>query len=76
MPNKNAPIHTVPHGEGWANKQEGSKSYTGVSSTKAAAQEKGREKAIDLHAEHVIHNKDGKNSEKNSYGNDPKSSKG
>lgn len=62
-------VHTVPSGSGWANKQGGKE--TSQHRTKAAAQEEGRRQAIRSETEHVIHNKDGKISGKNSYGNDP-----
>lgn len=70
------PIHTVPHNDGWANKKEGAGRVSNTAATKAEAQAKGREMAKDAKVEHVIHNKDGKIGEKNSYGNDPRSSKG
>lgn len=62
-------IHTVPKGSGWANKQNGF--VTSFHGTKSAAQIEGKRQAQNSQTEHVIHNKDGKISQKNSYGNDP-----
>lgn len=70
MPKK-PPVHTVPHEDGWANRREGSDRVSRTFDTKRAAQEAGRETARRENTEHVIHNRDGKISEKNSYGNDP-----
>jgi Uncharacterized protein conserved in bacteria (DUF2188) len=42
-----------------------------VAPTKAQAQAKGREMAIEWKTEHKIQNKDGRIAERNSYGNDP-----
>lgn len=65
------PVHTVKHGDGWANKREGSPSVAKVYDTKKKAQEAGRDTAKKSRTEHVIHNKDGRIGEKNSYGRDP-----
>lgn len=62
-------VHTVPSGNGWANKQGGNE--VSRHNTKANAEIAGRQKAKQSHTEHVIHNKNGQISEKNSYGNDP-----
>lgn len=63
------PVHTVPSGNGWSNKQGGKE--ISHHHTKAKAEEAGKQKAKSGQTEHVIHNKDGKIGEKNSYGNDP-----
>lgn len=65
-----------PHEDGWANRREGSDRVSRTFDTKRAAQEAGRETARRENTEHVIHNQDGKISEKNSYGNDPHPPKG
>jgi hypothetical protein len=63
-------VHTVPKSDGgWANKA-GGKTVSNHNS-KATAQEKGREVAKKTGAEHVIHNKDGRIGQSNSYGRDP-----
>lgn len=63
MANTNKPnqVHTVHRPGGWAN----------IFDTKTEAQSAGRKTAINQHAEHIIHNMDGKIGEHNSYGKDP-----
>jgi hypothetical protein len=63
------PVHTVPNGKGWANKQNGKTIST--HHTKANAETEGRRQAKRSEAEHVIHKSNGQIGEKNSYGNDP-----
>jgi hypothetical protein len=69
-------IHTVPAGDGWANKREGVSTALSQHDTKEAAVAAGREQAMQDEAEHIIHNQDGTIGERNSYGHDPRSSKG
>lgn len=64
-------IHTVPSGNKWAVKKEGVKEPLSTHNTKAAALEKGVLAAKKAKAEHVIHGKDGKIQDKDSYGPDP-----
>ena len=73
---KKPPVLTVPHGDRWANKREGSDRVSKTFDTKQEAQKAGRETARREKTEHVIRNRDGKISEKNSYGNDPYPPKG
>jgi len=68
---KKPPVHTVPHGDGWANRREGSARVSKTFDTKAEAQAAGRDTARGDQTEHVVHRKDGTIGEKNSYGNDP-----
>lgn len=75
MPRK-PPVHTVPHGDGWANRREGAKSVSRTFETKAPAEKAGRETARRDKTEHLIHNRDGQISERNSYGNDPNPPRG
>jgi hypothetical protein len=70
------PIHTVPHDDGWANRREGADRASGVFPTKDRAEQAGRDTAKRERVEHVIHRRDGKIGEKNSYGNDPYPPKG
>lgn len=70
------PVHTVPHGDGWANRREGAERVSKTFQTKAEAQAAGRETAKRDQTEHVIHNKDGEIGQRNSYGNDPHPPKG
>lgn len=69
MSNKN--LHTVPHGDGWANRREGADRVSRTFDTKREAEQAGRDTAKREGVEHLIHNKDGKIGERNSYGNDP-----
>lgn len=55
----------------WENKEEHNKQPLTQSKTKEEAQNLGRDLARQNHSEHRIHNKDGKISQSNSYGNDP-----
>lgn len=69
MPKK-ATVHTMPDSNGgWKNSVNGKTSST--HDTKAEALKAGRNKAEKLETEHVIHGKDGKIQNSNSYGNDP-----
>ena len=76
MSSKKPPVHTVPHGDGWANKREGADRVSKTFPTKRAAQQAGRETARGEKTEHVIHKQDGTIGEKNSYGGDPYPPKG
>ena len=71
-------VHTVPHGEGWANKVEGNKQVSNTAATKAEAQKSGREMAVKRDAEHLVHKKDGPIGERNTYprSRDPRKSRG
>ena len=64
-------VHTVPHGDGWANELEGSASVLATFDTRDEAVTAGRDAAAAAKVEHVIHNADGTIGEKHSYGNDP-----
>lgn len=64
-------IHIVPHQDGWAAKREGSKRSSVVERTKAETTKRGRDIAKRDGVELVIHNKNGRISDKDSYGNDP-----
>lgn len=73
----NKPIHTVPNKNGgWDNKREGGTRASNHADTKAEAVKQGKELAKNSRTEHIIHNKDGKIGQKNSYGNDPFPPKG
>ena len=64
-------VQTVPVGDGWVNKIGGAQVGAQFPTQEAAIAE-GRQLAIQKHAEHVIHGRDGTIREKNSYGNDPR----
>ncbi len=69
MSNKKQSVHTVPSGNGWANKQGGKE--ISQHRTKGPAEIEGRRHAKQDKTEHVIHKVNGQIGEKNSYGNDP-----
>lgn len=54
----------------WAVKKEGNEKASALFDTKKEAEEFGREQAKKEKSELVIHNKDGKISDKDSFGND------
>ena len=72
----NGDVHTVPHGGAWVNRIEGGEDMFGSYETKSDAVQAGRLRASQDGVEHLIHNEDGTIGERNSYGNDPQSSKG
>lgn len=63
--------HVVPKGDEWAVKGEGNNKATRVVDTQAEAIKIAREIAINQESELVIHGKDGKIRDKDSYGKDP-----
>lgn len=71
-------IHTSKQGDRWVNKAEGNTRASNNAPTKAEAQAKGRDMAIDRGVEHIVHKRDGKIGERNTYprSRDPRSSKG
>jgi hypothetical protein len=71
-------VHTVRHGDGWANKVEGNSRASNTATTKADAQATGRDMAIQRGSEHVVHRQDGTIGERNTYprSRDPRTSRG
>lgn len=65
------PVHTVKHGDGWANRRAGAERVSKTFDTKAEAQAAGRKTASRERTEHLVHRTDGTIGERNSYGNDP-----
>jgi uncharacterized protein YdaT len=63
--------HVIPLGNGWAVKGEGNKKFTVITETQRDAISVAREIAKNNKAELVIHGKDGKIRDRDSYGNDP-----
>ena len=65
-------IHTVYNKdrEMWETKREGQEKPLASSHTKVTAEEKSIREAKKAEVEHVIHNRDGKISDKDSYGKD------
>jgi hypothetical protein len=64
-------IHVVPHKDGWATKKEGAGRAGIVTSTQKQAIDKAVGQAKREHVEVVIHKRDGKIRDSDSYGNDP-----
>lgn len=68
--------HVVPHEDGWAVRGEGNSRVTSVHDTQADAIERGREIAQNQESELLIHGRNGRIRERDSYGNDPFPPKG
>jgi hypothetical protein len=64
-------IHVVPHQDGWAARREGEPQVLKVTTTKDEALAVGREQAKRDQVELVIHGRDGRIQDSDSYGNDP-----
>lgn len=64
-------IHVVPHKEGWATRKEGAGRAGTVAPTQREAIDRARDQARREHVEVVIHRRDGKIRDSDSYGNDP-----
>lgn len=73
---KKPPVHTVPHGDGWANRRAGSQRVSQTYDTQREAQAAGRETARREQTEHLTHGRNGQIRERNSYGNDPNPPRG
>ena len=72
--NKNQ--HVVPIGKQWGVKSEGSDKYTRITQNQKDASIIARKIARNEQSELVIHGRDGRIRERNSYGNDPFPPKG
>ena len=71
MAKKGKNQHVVQRDDGWAVLGEGNSRDTARTDTQRQAIERVREIAINQGSEVVVHGRDGKIREKNSYGNDP-----
>ncbi len=69
-------VHVVKHPQGWAAKVAGNEKATKVTATQNEAENAAIKIATNQKSEVVIHGRDGKIREKNSYGNDPSKIKG
>ncbi|MCP5472468.1 MAG: DUF2188 domain-containing protein [Sinobacteraceae bacterium] len=69
-------IHVVKHEGGWATRREGSERAGGVYDTQREAIHHAKGQAQRERVEVVIHGRDGKIRDSNSYGNDPYPPKG
>lgn len=63
--------HVAPHPEGWAVKGAGNRKATSVHETQREAIEAARQTAINQGSEMLIHGRNGRIRERNSYGDDP-----
>jgi len=63
--------HVVPHEGGWAVRGEGNNKVTSVTETQREAIEQGRRLSQNERSEVVIHGRDGKIRDKDSFGKDP-----
>ncbi len=68
-PSKNQ--HVVTHGNKWAVRGEGNSKVTSIHQTQEEARKQAVEIAKNQKSEVVIHGRDGKIRDKDSYGNDP-----
>ena len=64
-------IHVVPHADGWATRREGADRAGGVYDTKGKAMDRGRDQAKREHVELVVHGRDGRIQDSDSFGHDP-----
>jgi hypothetical protein len=64
-------IHIVPNGNRWAVKAEGVSRPLSTHRTKSLADQSARPEARKQQAELVIHGRDGRIQDKDSFGNDP-----
>lgn len=65
-------IHVVPHPVGgWATRREGADRVSSRHTTQRAAIDTARERAVDARVEVVIHGRNGRIRDSDSYGNDP-----
>lgn len=73
---KNPNIHTVQRDGEWVNVREGADRASSAHETQQQAIDRAREIATNSGVEHLIHGRDGRIRERNSYGNDPHPPKG
>lgn len=74
MANKNQ--HVVPLGGGWAVKAEDARRITVITTKQSEAISYARNIAKSKKSELIVHGRDGRIRERNSYGNDPVRTKG
>jgi uncharacterized protein YdaT len=68
---KSKRLHVTPHPDGWAVQREKGERASAIADTKAEAEKIARDLAKQEKGEVVIHGKDGKIQDSDSYGNDP-----
>jgi hypothetical protein len=76
MASKKRGVHVTPRGNKWAVIREGNQRATSLHDTQKQAETKGRETARRDKTEFYLHNQQGEIRERDSYGSDPRSSKG
>jgi hypothetical protein len=76
MARKKKGVHVTPRGNKWAVMREGNERASSLHNTQAEAVKKGRETARRDQTEFYLHNQQGEIRERDSYGSDPRSSKG
>ncbi|MBD2842938.1 DUF2188 domain-containing protein [Erythrobacter rubeus] len=67
---------TAPHKDGWQVKREGASRATSVHKTQAEAWAETKSRARDAQSEAYLQNQEGRIRERNTYGNDPRKTKG
>jgi hypothetical protein len=68
---KSKPIHVVPRGGRWAVKRAGSRRASSLHSTQAQAERAGRSRARTGKTEFLLHGRNGRIRQRDSYGRDP-----
>jgi hypothetical protein len=69
-------VHVVPSGGKWVVKKEGAAAATSSHRTQSTAWKKGQSVAKSEKTEAYLHGRDGRIRERNTYGHDPRKSKG
>lgn len=69
-------VHVTPHGDKWAVMREGNERASSLHDTQKEAEQKGREAARKDQTEFLLHGRDNRIRERDSYGNDPHPPKG
>ena len=65
------PVHVVRHAGSWATRREGASKVSGTFQTQGEAAKAGRDVARRDHTEVLVHGRDGRIRERESYGHDP-----
>jgi hypothetical protein len=76
MARKKKGVHVTPRADKWAVIREGNERATSLHDTQEQAEKKGRETARRDKTEFFLHNQQGEIRERDSYGSDPRSSRG
>jgi hypothetical protein len=69
-------VHVTPRDDGWAVMREGNQRASSVHPTQKEAEKVGRQAARKDQTEFFLHNRQGAIRQRDSYGNDPKTSRG